>query len=159
MIKVIENFITDEEQSFLMGKIPISDAKGGKGRTYTRFGSIIPYNSKVVSMNLPDWSLFLIDRLKEQGIECDSVCVNQYNKGQYIGPHVDSKESGPIISVLSLGSLAVMGLTNDSEEKKIDLPPKSLLMLSGPERWIWKHFIYPLEDLRFSIVFRKGTPK
>lgn len=157
MIKIIENFITDEEHSFLMREIPISVVQGRKERTYTRFGSTLPYNTKVVSKVLPDWSLFLTDRLKELGIECNSISVNQYDKGQFIGPHIDSKQSGPIISVLSLNSIAIMGLKIAGEdEKKIILNPKSLLILTDEERWEWKHFIYPLEDLRFSIVFRNG---
>ncbi len=156
MVKVIENFISDSEQDFLLRNIPISTAKRGQGRTYSRFGSIIPYNSNVKSMVLPDWSLFLIDRLKELGIECNSICINQYDKDQYIGPHVDSKESGPVISVLSLQSTAKMGLQSGKEVQDIILPPKSLLMLTDEERWQKKHFIYPLESQRFSIVFRMG---
>jgi alkylated DNA repair dioxygenase AlkB len=92
----------------------------------------------------------------------DHVTINEYMPGQYIDWHVDSPGSGPIITVLSLESPALMELrpTNKDERdgyEKISLPERSLLHMTEHDRWEREHCIYPVEKHRWSLVFRKGT--
>lgn len=88
----------------------------------------------------------------------DHVTINEYHKGQSIDWHVDSKSSGPIITVLSLKSDAIMGLKDvQGQEVQYPIPARSLVQMTDKERWDDKHCIYPVEDLRYSIVFRRGT--
>lgn len=157
MIEVIENFINEDEEAYIMSNIQTNTPSKGVGRnSYVRYGSHIPYNTKVVSSELPQWSKGLIEKLEKMDIKCNSVSVNEYHKGQGIGPHIDSKSSGEKITVLSLAGNAVMRLTYNKEEKIINLSPRTLLIMSGDERWKWKHSIDPVKELRFSIVFRYG---
>jgi hypothetical protein len=48
-----------------------------------------------------------------------------------------------------------MGLRGKEQTTHI-LPPRSLLHLTGDDRWEKEHCIYPLVDTRYSLVFRKG---
>lgn len=157
MVKVIENFITEEESAEILSHVNTYNHSKGVGRnSIKRYGSMIPYNSNIASRNLPDWSDFLIRKLADLNIKCNSITINEYHKGQGIGPHVDSKTSGDVISVLSLVGDAIMELTFGKESKLIALPARSLLIMTEEERWKWKHSIQPVKSARFSIVFRYG---
>lgn len=134
----------------------------GLGRNRViRYGSKLPYNSPIQSKNLPQWLEFLVSRLLAKKLlseRPDHVTINEYAKGQSIDWHIDSKTSGPVITVLSLLSPATMGLQDvNGQELHYPLPERSLLQMSDKERWEDKHCIFPVENLRFSIVFRKGT--
>lgn len=93
----------------------------------------------------------------------DHITINEYLPGQTIDWHIDSPGSGPIITVLSLESKALMGLRypNKTEPEHIQpiqrLPERSLLHMTEKERWEMEHCIFPVEKHRWSIVFRKGT--
>ena len=87
----------------------------------------------------------------------DSVTINQYKKGQGIRYHVDSKKSGPIIIVLSLGGNATMLMRKAAIVKQFDISARSLVIMRDEARTDWQHSILPVENERFSIVFRKGT--
>lgn len=157
MIKVIENFITEDEEAYIMSNIQGANYSKGVGRnSIKRYGSGIPYNSRIKSKDLPTWSDFLLKKLTELDIKCNSITINEYHKGQGIGPHIDSKTSGDIISVLSLAGDAVMELSLGKEIKTIQLPARSLLIMTEEERWKWNHSILPVKAIRFSIVFRYG---
>jgi alkylated DNA repair dioxygenase AlkB len=165
MIKIIPNFITKEEEQQLLLHIKPSRVTVGVGvrNNIIRYGSTLPYNAPILSKELPDWILPIVERVKGSDSEWiempDSITINEYHKGQAIDWHIDSKKSGPIISVLSLKSRATMGLrkTSPPEAKEYLLEPRSLINLSGEQRWKWEHCIFSVPDSRFSIVFRKGT--
>uniref|UniRef100_A0A182PYF3 Fe2OG dioxygenase domain-containing protein n=1 Tax=Anopheles epiroticus TaxID=199890 RepID=A0A182PYF3_9DIPT len=104
----------------------------------------------------------------------DQLTVNQYEPGQGIPPHVDTHSAfdDPILS-LSLGSDIVMDFKQPSTGKVVcvDLPSRSLLILSGESRYDWTHGITPRKmdtipapnggltvrkrQLRVSLTFRK----
>jgi len=77
----------------------------------------------------------------------DQVIINEYQPGQGISPHIDCEKCfGPSIFIISLGSQVVMEFTQTGEVKKeIVLALRSLTMLYGEARSIWKHSI-PAED-------------
>lgn len=87
-------------------------------------------------------------------IRPDSVSVNEYLSGQGIAPHIDSRESGRTITVLSLVSEATMVFSKGEEKKRIELPPRCLLQMRDEARIIWKHAIEPVKHTRYSVVFR-----
>lgn len=126
-----------------------------------RYGSKLPYNAPTQGKEVPKWLDFIIDRLISKGYLTevpDHVTINEYQKGQSIDWHVDSKGSGPVITVLSLKSDAVMGMKDiQGQIVQHGVPARSLTQMTNKERWEDKHCIYPVEDLRYSIVFRKGT--
>lgn len=164
MITIIKQFITPEEEIEIMSHIKVSRVTSGKARNrIIRYGSKLPYVAPVQSKELPQWAEFLVSRLMTKGLlseRPDHMTINEYHPGQSIDWHIDSKTSGPIITVLSLLSDATMGLKHASnQEVQHPLPARSLLQMTDKERWEDKHCIYPVDSLRFSIVFRKGTKK
>lgn len=73
----------------------------------------------------------------------NQMTVNEYKRGQGIGSHIDTKSAfdDGLLS-LSLGSDTVMEFENQEKQKKLfHLPPRSLLLMSGPARYSWKHQI------------------
>jgi hypothetical protein len=40
------------------------------------------------------------------------------------------------------------------ERRSVELPPRSLYLLSGDVRWEWEHSIAPMAQQRRSITFR-----
>jgi alkylated DNA repair dioxygenase AlkB len=79
----------------------------------------------------------------------DQVIVNEYNPGQGISAHTDSNVFGPTVASLSLGSPCVMEFTraadpgsqNPPKYIELDLEPSSLVVLTGPARYQWRHAI------------------
>jgi len=113
------------------------------------------------SKQLPDWITFVIDRIMQKGLlteRPDHLTINEYLKGQSIDWHIDSKTSGPVITILSLKGEATMGVKNvQGQEVRYLLPARSLLQMTEKDRWEDKHAIYPVPEMRYSLVFRKGT--
>lgn len=158
MIRILEEYISHDEEQFLLSRLRRTKNTIGTGRnSVSRYGSKLPYKSRV-NPRIPSYFSFLLTRLKEDSIiNSDSVTVNEYHPTQSIDWHVDSPSSGPTIVVLSLESEAIMELRHLNISKKLRLRPRSLLIIDGEEREIWEHAIHPLVAHRFSIVFRRGT--
>ena len=161
MIKIIEDFITEQEHQDILSKIRISRVTIGTQRNrIIRYGSSLPYKSHVKENVIPSHFQFLLDKLVKEGIfptQPDSLTINEYKEKQSIDWHIDSATSGPSIVVLSLLSPATMGMKNGNVIKDYLLPPRSLIVMTGEEREKWKHCIYPVSSTRLSIVFRQGT--
>jgi alkylated DNA repair dioxygenase AlkB len=165
MIAIIPDFITPEEEQALLSNLKPSRVSGGfKRNKILRYGSDKPYKAGK-KLPIPKW---LHDICIKVGLEWrsmgmkaelpDHVTINEYMPGQYIDWHIDSPGSGPIITVLSLESKALMGLKgDDKDEIQIVLPERSLLHMTEEDRWDKKHCTYPVDNHRWSIVFRKGT--
>jgi len=124
-----------------------------------RYGSDLPYKSNMVSSIIPEYFNFILDRLVEKNLvktRPASVTINEYFEGQKISAHIDSKESGQIITVLSLLSETKMIFSKRKEKLNytVPLPAKSLMQISGEIRDSWEHSTEPAIDLRYSIVFR-----
>ena len=85
-------------------------------------------------------------------------------KGESLGQidrHVDSlKHGGDLVVGLSLLSQRTMRLDNDdgSVALEVDLPPRSLYVLSGPARFEFAHAIKPGPQQRISIMLRDEAP-
>ena len=88
------------------------------------------------------------------------LTVNEYEPGQGIAAHVDTYNCfGPEILVISLGSAAAMNMQNRStgQRKAVMLPPRSLLLLSGPARYEWSHAIPSRHRDKVDGVFMDRT--
>ena len=73
----------------------------------------------------------------------NQMTVNEYKRGQGIGSHIDTTSafSDGLMSI-SLGADCVMEFRNEQGIKKlVHLPPRSLLLMSGPARYAWSHQI------------------
>lgn len=162
MITIIDNFISPSEEQEILKNIKPGPKLDVHGRNrIIRYGSQLPYVSLMKSKELPDWINFVIDRIMEKGLlseRPDHMTINEYLKGQSIDWHIDSVSSGPVITILSLKGKGTMGVKDKKgQEVQYLLPARSLLQITEKERWEDKHAIYPVPEMRYSLVFRKGT--
>ena len=166
-LRLYADFVNAREELQLLEKIDntgVVRAKRGTMReSIRRYGSATPYNSYIQSKMIPDYLLLFANRLVESKLTpkiADSVSINEYLPGQVIEPHVDSKNSGKIITVMSLKSPATMVFSNLANSRagfSIELPVRSLVQLRGDIRYLWQHSILPVPGHRYSIVFRCST--
>ncbi len=160
-LKILPDFVTVAEESTIMSFIKQGTPKKTKGRnTIQRFGSSAPYQSHIVSKDIPDHFKVICNRLVNEKlleVRPDSVSVNEYFEGQIIEKHIDSPSSGEIITVLSLMSDATMVFSKEKERFEVQLPARSLVQMQGELRHKWMHEILPVPAKRYSIVFRCST--
>ena len=83
--------------------------------------------------------------------------VTEYAPGAGIGWHRDSPPFG-IVAGLSLGGACRMRFQRGEGRQRqiwtLELPPRSLYVLSGVAREEWQHSIPPVKESRWSITFR-----
>lgn len=150
-LRYIEDFLTEAEESRLLEAIDREPWSTELWRRVQHYGYRYDYKGRSVDASqslglLPDWAQPVARRLHDaryMGQAPDQLIVNEYQPGQGIGAHVDAAPFGPDICSVSLGSSCVMdfaeigGLGRES----LVLAPRSLLVLSGPARYHWKHAI------------------
>lgn len=91
------------------------------------------------------------------------VCHLEYcsKRGSSIDPHIDDTWLwGERLVTLNLLSSSILTLSNDSNSRmvfQIPMPRKSLLVLQGKARYIWKHAIERrnIDDIRLAVTFRE----
>lgn len=71
----------------------------------------------------------------------EQCIVNEYTRNQGIEPHIDNLGFGPVIIGLSICGDGVMVFERNAEHFECFLPRRSVVMLSGPARYEWKHSI------------------
>jgi alkylated DNA repair protein (DNA oxidative demethylase) len=89
--------------------------------------------------------------------EFSEVLVTEYGPGAGIGWHRDAPHFG-IVAGVSLGAACRMrfrrGQARNWETAAVELPPRSIYLLTGSTRKEWQHMIPPVAALRWSITFR-----
>jgi alkylated DNA repair dioxygenase AlkB len=162
-VTLVTEFLSPAEEQALLAHIEadlpaVHKRRHARIRNFIRrWGSSVPYPNDVVSATIPPHLATLCERLVEQKLVAqlpDSVTLNQYLKGQIIGPHIDRPDGGAVITVLSLATPATMVFTYDARIFSVELPPRSLVQLRDEIRYNWKHEIRPVADTRYSLVFR-----
>ena len=104
---------------------------------------------------LPDLFTQVGSRLVERGIFTaapNQVIVNEYLPGQGIAAHTDYfPDVSRTVASLSLLSPIVMDFIGPEEQKfSYLLEPRSLFVLTGPARAVWKHGIAPRKKDKFA---------
>ncbi|CAG8492396.1 10533_t:CDS:2 [Paraglomus occultum] len=154
-LRVIENFITLEEESELINEIDKREW-GGNGlppnpemkRRSQHYGYEFSYryrNARYMGP-LPSMLSFILSRLVSEDIVAtppDMCTVNEYNLKQGIMPHTDVVSLfGPTILSLSLLSPCLMRFEKEGEDEiKVLLPQRSLLVMAKSSRFDYKHSI------------------
>jgi alkylated DNA repair dioxygenase AlkB len=94
----------------------------------------------------------------EEVIDC---VVNHYEPGSMIQPHVD-KPIFDLIIGLSLGSEVEMVFSKPEalggDRIAVRLPPRSIYLMSGESRHLYRHELPHVPDTRWSITFRTLSP-
>lgn len=94
------------------------------------------------------------------GVEAEEFAeclINRYERGAIIQPHSD-KPVWELVIGISLGSAAVMTFSRPSEDggDSIDIlmPPRSMYLMSGEARHVYRHSLPPVPATRWSITLR-----
>lgn len=157
---IVENFLTSYEELELVNNIPETPQISKQNRnSIRRYGSNIPYKNQIVSTTIPDYLDKLCQKIVDEEylpVKPNSVSINEYLIGNSIAPHIDSKESGEIITIISLLSDADMMFSLNDIHYIVHIPARSLMQLKNEIRYNWKHSILPVQAKRYSIVFRNG---
>ncbi|RHZ62732.1 hypothetical protein Glove_335g4 [Diversispora epigaea] len=149
---LIENFITDELSESILNNIY---SNTGwillQHRKVLHYGHKFDYDTNQVgepSHEFPSFMNSIFDKLKKINYpllpEMEQLSILHYPTGTGIPPHIDCHSSfGEFIMSISLGSPVIMELKNvkTGEVMNIDLPDRSLLILSNEARYVWSHSI------------------
>jgi alkylated DNA repair dioxygenase AlkB len=133
-------------------------------RLTANYGSAYDYQRAhpIPAPPLPDWLADVRARLAPQLGRDPAAFVQglliRYDPGAGIGWHRDRPQYGEVMG-LSLGAPAVLRLRRrlpggGFDRRSVELPPRSLYLLSGDVRWEWEHSIAPMAQPRRSITFR-----
>ena len=153
----IPDYITTEQEQFLISKIDAQPWLNDLKRRVQHYGYKYDYKARKITSDLkigaiPEWLQILPT--------FDQVIVNEYRTGQGITPHIDCIPCfEDIICSLSLLEPCEMILERGSVKHSIILEPRSLLTFQGEARYKWKHSIPQrksnIKNRRVSITYRK----
>ncbi len=87
--------------------------------------------------------------------------LNRYETGSGIDPHTDKGVWEAVVGV-SLGSACIMDFADQEnpagEPVAVELPPRSIYLLSGDARYRFTHALRPAPATRWSVTFRSFAP-
>jgi alkylated DNA repair dioxygenase AlkB len=110
------------------------------------------------SVSIPSWINALFPKLIHSNLVAENpfgIAINEYKKGQKISAHIDKPISGPIVTILSVNSIATMIFKRKGyNDISLDLTPRSIVQIKNEIRNDWTHEILPVKDSRISIIFR-----
>jgi alkylated DNA repair dioxygenase AlkB len=149
MIEIINNFVSNKFEIDVLNLIPNKKNNTHHRNQILRYGSKVPYGPFHISDDIPKIFSDL------QGIDFDSVTINEYYAGQEVNWHIDHVQSGPKIYIISLISDGVLKFRKQSEHKEFLLPRFSLTVISKEMRYEWEHY-FKAETSRVSVVFRNS---
>ncbi|RDD36482.1 Alpha-ketoglutarate-dependent dioxygenase alkB-like protein 4 [Trichoplax sp. H2] len=172
-IKVVNNFVTLEEESKMVTKIDLSTwTTSQSGRKKQDFGPKVNFKRrklKVGNFNgLPSYCRYIINRMAMHD-ECKNLmtdflpvelCNLDYSpdRGSAIDPHFDDFWiwGNRLVSV-NLLSDTILTLSKDTFEVDVPMPRRSLLILYGDARNVWKHAIkrQNIHSRRVCMTFRE----
>ena len=168
-LRLIENAIDAKAERAVAEAIdaaPLEPFRFGqwRGKRLTaNYGSAYDYQRGAVTPAppLPEWIETLRATLAPQvGRDPDAfvqALLIRYDPGAGIGWHRDRPQYGDVLG-LSLSASAVLRLRRRTSEgferRSVDLPPRSLYLLSGEARDGWEHSIAPMPVTRRSLTLR-----
>ena len=89
--------------------------------------------------------------------EFAEALVTEYTPGAGIGWHRDAPSFGIVAGISLASSCRMRFQTGEGALRRtaaVELPPRSLYLLTGEARTEWQHMIPPARALRYSITFR-----
>jgi alkylated DNA repair dioxygenase AlkB len=150
-LRLVPDFVSADEAKDLLAAIDATEWLSDLSRRVQHHGWRYDYKARTVTRDmrlgpLPAWAADLARRIHDAGHFDqipDQVIVNEYQPGQGIASHIDCEPCfGPIVATLSLGDTWVMDFEPPAGDTvSLDLPVRSLAVLSGPARCDWRHGI------------------
>jgi alkylated DNA repair dioxygenase AlkB len=137
-----------EDQTALLEAIdrhtwkPLSDSPNS--RKVQHYGYLYDYKTKSTNKEatpIPDLFQPLISLLEQETKESgfNQVIINNYEPGQGISAHTDSKEYGAVIGCYTIGGGCVMKFTKGEQTFEHYVEPGSLYIMTGEARYEWRH--------------------
>ncbi|KAG6011870.1 hypothetical protein E4U43_008066 [Claviceps pusilla] len=146
------DFLTPEAESRLLDIFARLEWPSLPGRRSLHYGYTFSYKTFGIDTDVPfkpfpEWLTPLFP--PEETRPPDQVCLQHYPPGAGIPPHVDTHSAYDQLYALSLGSPVMMqfrdggggGGGGGGTRVELDLPPRSMLRMSGPSRLHWTHGI------------------
>jgi alkylated DNA repair dioxygenase AlkB len=160
-LSYIPDFIDSAAESHLIRTIDAQPWITELKRRVQHYGWRYDYKARSVTNDLrigalPDWLQTYSVRLQQAGFfpeTPDQVIVNEYQPGQGISAHIDCVPCfTDTIASLSLGSPCMMDFSHSKTGEKCSLllEPRSLLVLTGDARYVWKHAIAGRKTDRYN---------
>jgi len=143
----LPDFVTKEEEAALIAEIDKHAWNTDISRRRQQYGVEYVINSRGLNgatvPPIPDWLQPLIQKIKDRSLmeKVEQAIINEYTPGQGIAAHIDSPVFGDTVISVSLGSTVPMVFERDSERVERVLERRSLLVLTGEARYLWKHSI------------------
>ncbi|XP_060072680.1 alpha-ketoglutarate-dependent dioxygenase alkB homolog 4-like [Ylistrum balloti] len=170
-IKIIQNFVSEEEEKHISEEIyRVPFAVSQSGRRKQDYGPKVNFKKKKLKCDvftgLPSFSELLYRRMKEVKELKDftpvELCNLEYSplRGSAIDPHFDDFWLwGERLVTLNLLSDTFLYFVKDGEDMEVKVPlyQRSLIIVYGQARHIWKHGIHR-EDItedRIAITLRE----
>lgn len=155
----IDNFISSEKEDEIVRYLDTKIWSTKLKRRTQHYGYEYNYSNKSAKTLAPPLEgpiKEVADVLNGVGIITPEQCiVNEYTRNQGIGAHTDSNTFGPIIVSISLLTPTNMIFTRSGyEDICLTLMPRSLLLLSGDARNLWKHQID--ETIKLKLMINTG---
>jgi alkylated DNA repair dioxygenase AlkB len=166
---LVREAVTRAEETQLAARIdaaPLAPFQFGQweGKRLTvHYGSAYDFSRRRLgeAPPLPDWLIALRAKLAPQvgrdPAAFEAALLLRYDPGAGIGWHRDRPQYDEVLG-LSLSAPCVLRLRrrveSGFERRSVDLPQRSLYLLSGEVRLEWEHSIVPLEATRRSITLR-----
>jgi alkylated DNA repair protein alkB homolog 8 len=172
------DFVTEKEEKEILKAIDSGIWRSDiKARRVQHYGYTFDYKTRGVGTETCEFPK-CIDRILMSKLSkisnFDQMTVNEYVPGKGIACHVDTHSAfeGPIVSVSLAASTVMMfkHFTDKTLHKTIELPRRSMMVMSGPARLWWEHGIayrsndvidgvMRKRDTRVSLTFRKIRAK
>jgi alkylated DNA repair dioxygenase AlkB len=153
-LRYIADWISPQTSHALLSDIDTEPWSTQLKRRVQHYGHRYDYGRRSVTASsqtavppLPAWARQAATRLVNEGLmdrEADQVIINEYQPGQGISAHIDSlPHFGPVVAAISLSSGCLMDFTNPADGSTLSVPlaPGSLLVMTGPARFTWRHAI------------------
>ena len=162
--------LTPEEEAELAARIGALELKPFEFRGYLglrrvkSFGWRYDYNQQAIqrTMDIPDFLLPLRERAAElAGLETEALShalVTEYRPGAPIGWHRDRPQFAEVVGVSLLSPCPLRFRRRRGsgwERASLEAAPRSAYLLRGPARTEWEHSIAPMQQLRYSVTFRR----
>ncbi len=170
-----QNFISEAEEQELIREIQSVHLTAFKYYQFTgkrrlaSFGWQYEFGKNEIT-TAPDMPAFLLPVRIRAGtlfnIDPNSLMqtsIIEYSTGSPIGWHRDISQFGFVVGI-SLGAACRMRFRKYNRARSrslkrdeilsIELEPRSIYLMSGASRELWRHSIPPVKDLRYSIMMR-----
>lgn len=168
-LTIVEEFLTVSEHDNCLGEIDSQPWSTDLNRRTQHYGSKYDYTTgkAVGAGSAPEPPAPLREvaaKLVGSGfydVEPDQIIVNEYvvddENVQGIAAHRDRTDSfGPVIATVSLNESWAMRFTNEEESVEAILPVRSVAVMTGDARYVWKHSVPPRKfDTSQSIKIRR----